>query len=208
MKTVVCFGDSNTWGYVPGTGERYPYPQRWTSVLQQELGGSFLVIPEGLNGRTTVFEDHVSGDRNGLRHLYTVLASHKPIDLIVIMLGTNDLKSRFSLHASEIAKAVGRLVSAAQVSDCGPGAEAPRILLCSPARIVYASLFADEFGGAEETSALLAEAYRQIAQQYGVGFLDAGEYAQSSPVDGIHWSAESHERFGRGAADAVRALLR
>jgi lysophospholipase L1-like esterase len=207
VKTVVCFGDSNTWGYVPGTGERYPYSQRWTSVLQQELGTSYLVIPEGLNGRTTVFEDPVSGDRNGLRHLYTVLASHKPIDLIVILLGTNDLKSRFSLHASEIAKAVGRLVSAARASDCGPGGADPAILLCAPARIVYSPAFADEFGGAEDTSAQLAEAYSQIARQQGVGFLDAGEYAESSPVDGIHWSADSHARFGRGAAEAVRSVL-
>ena len=99
MKTVVCFGDSNTWGYMPSGEGRYPFEKRWTTIVQRELGDNYFVIPEGLNGRTTVFEDPVEGDKSGLSHLSTILETHKPMDLIVILLGTNDLKNRFGLNA-------------------------------------------------------------------------------------------------------------
>jgi lysophospholipase L1-like esterase len=207
MKSIVCFGDSNTWGYTPGTGERYPYPKRWTSVLQRELGSGYLVIPEGLNGRTTVFEDPVSGDKNGLQHLKTVLESHKPIDLIVIMLGTNDLKNRFNLRASEIARAARQLVEAVLRSECGPGGTCPAIILASPAPIVHSESTSDEFSGAIDTSKLLKKTYQELADTLAVPCIHAGDYVSSSPVDGIHWSAEAHERFGTGIAGLIRTIV-
>ena len=95
MKTIVCYGDSNTYGYNPENGFRYEYEERWTTILQKELKDSAIVIPEGLNGRTTSFEDELRPGRNGATYLDPCLHSHGPIDLVVLMLGTNDLKIRF-----------------------------------------------------------------------------------------------------------------
>ena len=97
MKTVLCYGDSNTWGYIGGTGERFAPEVRWPGVLQAALGGAYRVIEEGLNGRTTVFDDSIEEGRNGETYLRPCLQTHAPIDLVILMLGTNDLKRRFSL---------------------------------------------------------------------------------------------------------------
>jgi len=109
MKTVLCYGDSNTWGYDPTSKERFAPETRWTGVLAESLGVAFRVIEEGLNGRTTVWDDPIEGHKNGQTYLVPCLASHKPIDLVVLMLGTNDLKMRFSVPADDIARGVGLL---------------------------------------------------------------------------------------------------
>src|SRR5688572_13370016 len=105
MKTILCFGDSNTWGYVPGTGKRYPRSERWPGVLQETLGNEFLIIEEGLNARTTTMDDPIRGGaiKNGLTYLRPCLESHAPIDLVLLLLGTNDLKHRFGLSAYDVA---------------------------------------------------------------------------------------------------------
>ena len=97
MRRILCFGDSNTWGYDPATGERFDEQTRWTGVLQAALGGDYTVIEEGLNGRTTVWDDPIEGHKNGHEYLVPCLETHRPLDLVVLMLGTNDLKRRFSL---------------------------------------------------------------------------------------------------------------
>lgn len=104
MKTIVCYGDSNTYGYNPENGFRYEYEERWTTILQKELKDSAIVIPEGLNGRTTSFEDELRPGRNGATYLDPCLHSHGPIDLVVLMLGTNDLKIRFQATPTDIGK--------------------------------------------------------------------------------------------------------
>ena len=121
----MCFGDSNTWGYSPTTGQRYPANVRWTGVLQAELGSDYHVIEEGLNGRTTVWEDPIEGDKVGKRHLPVLLQSHAPLDLVVVMLGTNDLKMRFSAHASDIAAGAGLLVDIIMASGAGKDGASP-----------------------------------------------------------------------------------
>ena len=103
----MCFGDSNTWGYDPATRTRHAYEDRWTSVLQSSLGDDYRIVAEGLNGRTATFDDPVEGDRNGRRHLHILLDSHAPLDLVIVMLGTNDLKKRFSAPPCDIATGVG-----------------------------------------------------------------------------------------------------
>ena len=120
MKTVMCYGDSNTWGYNPATQQRYPRDERWTGVLQELLGADYRVIEEGLNGRTTVWDDPIEGYKNGREYLIPCLESQKPLDLVIIMLGTNDLKLRFSLPAYDIAEGAGVLVEIAQKSQAGP----------------------------------------------------------------------------------------
>ena len=104
MKTIVCYGDSNTYGYNPENGFRYEYEERWTTILQKELKDSAIVIPEGLNGRTTSFEDELRPGRNGATYLDPCLHSHGPIDLVVLMLGTNDLKDPFSGNTNRYRK--------------------------------------------------------------------------------------------------------
>ena len=110
LKEVLCYGDSNTWGYNPITKERYEKDERWTGVLQNALGNDYHVIEEGLNGRTTVWDDPIEGFKNGKTYLIPCLETHKPLDLVIIMLGTNDLKKRFSLSAYDIAQGAGVLI--------------------------------------------------------------------------------------------------
>lgn len=95
-KRVLCFGDSNTWGYIPASGKRHPVGIRWTTLLQEKLGSDFEVIEEGLNSRTTDMNDPKHVGKNGLAYLRPCLETHDPIDLIILMLGTNDMKERFN----------------------------------------------------------------------------------------------------------------
>ncbi|MFZ4768284.1 MAG: GDSL-type esterase/lipase family protein, partial [Roseimicrobium sp.] len=137
MKTILCYGDSNTWGFVPESiteafPRRHPRDVRWTGVLQRELGAEYHVIEEGQNGRTTVHDDPINLHRNGRTYLPACLESHKPIDLVVLMLGTNDLKAMFGLSAPEIAAGAGQLATVILRSDTGPHATAPKILLVAP----------------------------------------------------------------------------
>ena len=118
MKTILCYGDSNTWGYVPGSGKRYVENQRWTGVMQNLLGDSFRVIEEGLNARTTVLDDPTRAFRNGKEYLIPCLDSHAPIDVIILMLGTNDLKHRFGLSAFDIGANIATLIEMMRQSSC------------------------------------------------------------------------------------------
>ena len=133
MKTILCYGDSNTWGYNPQTKKRYPYPLRWTSILQKELGSNYEVIAEGLNARTTIWDDPLQGKYlNGQRFLFTCLHTHKPLDLVIIFLGTNDLKERFQASALKVAQGVLTLVEIIKTSQTGPEKTSPEILVIIP----------------------------------------------------------------------------
>ena len=132
MKRILCFGDSNTWGQDPLTGERLGKDIRWPGVLAKDLGPSCEIIEEGMNGRTTVWDDPIQGYANGQDYLVPCLKSHRPLDLVIIMLGTNDLKNRFSLSARDIAKGAAVLVGIVFKSDCGVKQAAPKVLLVAP----------------------------------------------------------------------------
>ncbi|MGQ9500504.1 MAG: SGNH/GDSL hydrolase family protein [Anaerolineae bacterium] len=207
MKTILCYGDSNTWGYNPLNAERYPRDVRWTGVLARELGSDYYVIEEGLNGRTTVWDDPIEGYKNGKEYLIPCLETHRPLDLVVLMLGTNDLKMRFSLSAYDIAQGVGVLVDIIQKSAAGPGGSAPQVLLIAPPPVAQLSEFAEMFEGAAEKSRRLAQHYQVIAAQYGCAFLDAGAVIVSSDVDGIHFDPPEHRKLGLAVAQRVKELL-
>lgn len=207
MKTVVCFGDSNTWGYHPATKERYGRDERWAGVLRNTLGEEYLVIEEGLNGRTTVWDDPIEGYKNGKEYLIPCLETHKPLDLVIIMLGTNDLKKRFSLSAFDIAKGAGVLVSIAQRSETGPNGHAPKVLLLAPPPVAKLGDFVEMFEGSEEKSRKLGQYYRQVAEELGCAFLDTSEVITSSDVDGIHFDLDEHRKLGEKVAEIVRTLL-
>lgn len=214
MKTILCYGDSNTYGYDPATGFRYPYEQRWTTILQERLGNSVLVIPEGLNGRTTCFEDEIRPGRNGFSYLEPCLHSHSPIDLVVLMLGTNDLKIRFQLTPTDIGKAVDRLirtilsVTPQKRLDGMPA----KILLMSPPHLGenLCEIPSGEEMGFErgiKYSRRLAPVYEEWARFHGIEFLDAVRYARASDLDACHLSAESHHSLGEAVAAKCAEIL-
>jgi len=203
MKTVLCFGDSNTWGYDPSSASRFPLEKRWPSVLASRLGAGYLVIPEGLNGRTTVWEDPVELDKKGSTQLPSCLESHKPIDLLVIMLGTNDLKLRFGVGPLDIASGAQRLARIALASATGPDEGPPAILLVVPPPIFEVGPFAEMFAGGAAKSKRLAECFRTEAAELELPTLNAGDFVESSPLDGIHLSAEGQRALGNAVADWV-----
>ena len=205
MKSVLCFGDSNTFGTAPmpalGQELRWRFDQRWPGVLhgelQGELGSGWRVVEEGLPGRTIGRDDPVEGaDRNALRYLPACLQSHRPLDAVVFMLGTNDLKARFHLGADDIAHGVHGLIDAVLVNS-RPEAPAPRILVISPAPVLERGCLAGFFTGAEAQAPHVAAAMAEVCRSRGVDHLDASRHIQVSPMDGVHLDADAHHTLGR-----------
>src|SRR3984885_324472 len=207
MPVIVVFGDSNTWGYDPATGARFPRAQRWPSILQRELGPDFEVIAEGLNGRTTVHDDPIEPYRCGADALPPCLMSHAPVDLVILALGCNDLKKRFSVSAFDVAEGAGRLVFLTRAYGQGPNARPPKVLLIAPPPFAKLTDYAEMFVGGTEKSRLLGQRYREVAEREGAGFLDAGAVIRCSDHDGIHYEADQHELLGWSAAKAAREAL-
>lgn len=208
MKTILCYGDSNTWGADPASGNRFPKAVRWTGVLQRELGDAFAVIEEGLGGRTTVFDDPIYDYRNGKEYLIPCLYSHAPLDMVAIMLGTNDLQLRFARSAADIASGAGVLVGIAQRSGAGPYGGAPKVLLMAPPPLGKLSVDDLElFEGGEAKSRRFAQQYRRVATSWGCEFLDAGDVIVSSDLDGVHFEASEHQKLGWAVAEVVRKML-
>ena len=206
MKTILCYGDSNTWGYDPKSMTRYPRDTRWTGILRNTLGDGYLVIEEGLNGRTTVWDDPIELDKNGATYLRPCIQTHKPMDLVIIMLGTNDLKTRFSLNAYDIASGAGVLVDMVQKSETGIDGKAPEVLLIAPPPTVPLPT-TEIFGGSREKSLGFSKQYRRVAIEKKCHYLDAGEHIESSPIDGIHFEVDMHEKLGLAIAAKVREIL-
>ena len=207
MKTILCYGDSNTRGYIPGSGERYPRDVRWAGVLRDELGDRYEVIEEGLNGRTTVWNDPIEGYKNGKTYLIPCLETHQPLDLVIMMLGTNELKKRFSLSTYDIAEGVRVLVNIVQKSEAGPDGAPPKLLLMAPPPVAKLTEFVEMFEGAEVKSRRFSEHYRRIAEEQGCEFFDTSEVIVSSDIDGIHFEAGEHQKLGKAVADLVRKIL-
>jgi lysophospholipase L1-like esterase len=207
MAVIVAFGDSNTWGFDPATATRFAPEARWTGVMRRELGASHSVIEEGLNGRTTVFTDPIEPDRRGADYLPPCLRSHAPLDLLIIALGCNDMKMRFSASPGDIANGAERLILMTRAEPAGPNGAPPKILLVAPPPLVKLTAFAEMFQGATEKSRVLGARYREIAERHKVGFVDAGEFIACSPLDGIHYEADQHAILGRVMAEAVRMTL-
>lgn len=207
MKRLLCYGDSNTWGYDPATKDRLDERRRWTGVLSEALGDEYTIIEEGLSGRTTVWDDPIEGHKNGHTYLIPCLESHQPVDLVILMLGTNDLKQRFSLPACDIAAGARILVRVIQGSQSGRNGKAPPVLLLAPPRIGRLSDFAEMFAGAGEKSRQFSELYRRVATEQGCTYFDTSTIVAASELDGIHLKAGEHRKLGQALAVQVRGLL-
>lgn len=205
-KGILCYGDSNTWGYVPGgDGARHPSHIRWPGVLSKLLRTNYRITEEGLCGRTTVWDDPLSPgiERNGLKTLGAILDTHKPLELVIIYLGVNDLKTRFSAQPVDIASGVELLARIAANTAFGPPdtGRAPDVLVvCPPTIWEVQSEFGPVFKGGREKSEGLRTAFHKMAKRTQVPLMYAEDFIHSDTTDGIHLSAESHGILGQEVA--------
>jgi lysophospholipase L1-like esterase len=204
MRTVLCYGDSNTWGYDPATGTRLPRESRWPVRLQRALGDEWEVIAEGLNGRTASRDDPIWEGRNGATYLLPCLRTHMPLDLVVIYLGTNDVGMRYSLRAEDVAECVGRLVRIVRTSEAGPDGSAPELLVVCP----------PPFGRMEpqyelevEKSRELGPAFAVTCTELGCELLDLNGVAAYSDLDGYHLDADGCAAVAGAVEERLRRMF-
>ncbi len=214
-KSILCYGDSNTFGHRPMDGQRYPYGVRWTSLLAENLGKDFQVIEAGLNSRTTVIDDEVEKYRNGLKYIDVVVEMNWPLDLVILMLGTNDMKVRYQAQAVDIAEGARSIVREIRRlhQEIRPD-WMPQILLVSPLLVGEKirdglSDCSEGFGGerAYWLSRELAPLYQQVAREEGCHFLDAGSVASAGTADALHLEEEGHRDLAAAMEAKVREIF-
>lgn len=214
-KSILCYGDSNTFGHRPMDGQRYPYGVRWTSLLAENLGKDFQVIEAGLNSRTTVIDDEVEKYRNGLKYIDVVVEMNWPLDLVILMLGTNDMKVRYQAQAADIAEGARSIVREIRRlhQEIRPD-WMPQILLVSPLLVGEKirdglSDCSEGFGGerAYWLSRELAPLYQQVAREEGCHFLDAGSVASAGTADALHLEEEGHRDLAAAMEAKVREIF-
>lgn len=218
MKNILCYGDSNTWGYIAGTmnstlllGKRFDFHTRWTGLLQMKLGNNYHVIEEGLNSRTTAHDETWISrtSRNGLKDLPLILEMHYPLNYVVFMLGTNDLKKQFNLSAKQITQGMHKLIQLVKNSHFGPDFFAPRIILIAPSPIFTVNDAAMQ-SFYDENSALksqeLGKYFEELAHMEQCAFLNAGEFVRISPLDGIHLDEQSQEKLAMAIFEKIKSL--
>ena len=210
MITVLAYGDSNTYGYNPRTGLRYPDDIRWTGLLSSHLGNGYRVIEEGCNGRTTIYDDPIDGWKNGLDYLKPCLHSHKPVDIVIMMLGTNDLKSVFGLSAQQIAEGAGVLVDTIQRFSLEKYGRQPKIVLISPPEIgagISSSPFYGSFlEDATNRSRQFPRYYKEVAEKYGCVYFNAAEWIKPSKVDSLHLDPKAHRILAERLSEVIKGI--
>lgn len=207
-KTILCYGDSITWGYNPDNYDRMTSNERWSGLLGNGLGDNYNIIEEGLNGRTTVWDDPLYQDcKNGLKYLIPCLNSHRPIDLCILLLGTNDMKKRFGLSAMEIAGGISVMIEVIKHSETGPHGLAPKILLMAPPYIKRLNNFPEEFADSYNISRQLPDHYAQIAKDNRCEFLDTSKIIEASEIDGVHPDVEEHHQLANAVIKKVKIIM-
>jgi len=209
MKTILCYGDSNTWGYIAETGKRYPRHIRWPGVLQNTLGENVDIIEEGLPGRTTVWDEPFRQGRNGKAFLATLLESHAPIDLVIIMLGTNDMKHIYSSTAYYAACGVRELVNIVK-NTIGAYAAPSQVLIISPPIMEWMSesIKLEFHRDIEKESRDFAKRYYEVAKECGCFFLDSSNIVENNFADGVHLGEKEHIALGKSVAKLVEETLK
>lgn len=213
-KRIMCFGDSLTWGFLPvAEGQpsvRYPFEQRWTGVLAAELGDGVEIVEEGLNGRTAA-GDPTDPRLAAAQYLPAALASHLPLDLVIVMLGTNDSKSFLHREPADVGAAMAVLLGMIRHSNGGIGTDypAPKALLMAPPPTsdIPHPWFATVYGGSREKLIGIRDAYAALADFNKIDFLDAGSVVSTEGVDGVHFTAENNRDLGVAVAKKVRSIL-
>lgn len=215
-KHILCFGDSNTHGYCAESfdcadgGDRFNEDERWTRLLEKQLGESYLVLEEGLGGRTTVYHDPLTEGMCGLDVLFPIMMSHEPIDLLVIMLGTNDTKERFGVTPECIGVGMERLINKAKFINAWRNNQ-PNILLIAPPHILEEMCSGPFYGimgtGCVEKSRKLALFYKVIAERTGCHFLDAEHLAEFNKTDGMHLTRKGHADLAAHLASTIPDMV-
>lgn len=211
-KTILCFGDSNTHGTMAlrdmNDIRRFPKQHRWPNVMAAELGEGYDVISEGHPARTSALDDPIEGaHKNGLRILPALLQSHRPVDLVIVLLGTNDLKLRFSLSALDIALALEQLAVANRTYGVSSDGTAPKVLFVSPVPVEEVGFLGEMFAGGAVKSRQLAKHLQAISDRQGADFLDIAGVAEVDMADGVHWTAEGQMAVGSAIAAKVREIF-
>jgi lysophospholipase L1-like esterase len=214
-RRILCFGDSLTWGWIatpegPPT-TRFSYPERWTGVMASKLGSDYEIVEEGLNARTTSIDDPVDPRLNGSAYLPAALASHFPLDLVIIMLGTNDTKSYYRRTPYEIAVGMSKLIGQVLTSAGGLGTvyPAPKALVVAPPPLAPLPdpWFQGMFEGGRDKTVELANQYRALASFMKVDFFDAGSVISTDGVDGIHFTEKNNLDLGNALANKAAEIF-
>ena len=211
IRRILCFGDSLTWGFDPETRARFPRESRWPGVMQRILGPDYEIIEEGQCGRTIATDDPAEGEKNGLKYVGPCMESHTPFDLMIIMLGSNDLKRKFSYPPIDVAGEMRRFLEKVTSYLHFHTDRTAQVFLIAPPHIgenIRDSWLGDMFGYeyGREKSMELAGWYEQLAQLFGTQYLNAADYVQVSPVDACHMDAENQRKLGQVLAERVREL--
>jgi len=216
MKTILCFGDSNVWGGIPGAFDpvtglagRHPKNKRWTAILQRTLGDEYDVVVDGINARTTTLDEIIPGRpyKNGLAQLPVSLEIHYPIDLVIFWIGTNDTKIQFKRGAENIKEGARKLIQCVKSSNKGSSAKPPQILLIAPQPIIKVQNLHPQLDDSSiEKSNNIGLLYQQLAQEEKCEYLNAGLLIQSSSIDGVHLDEFANEVLGKSIADKVREI--
>ena len=219
MKNILCFGDSNTWGSIAGStnlefmlAKRFDYDVRWTGALQNLLGTNYHVVEAGLNGRNTSFDETwiVRPSRNSLATLPGILEMHYPLDLVILMLGTNDLRIQFNASVARVFEGMKNLIKLIKQSHFGINFSSPNVMIVAPAPIFKVDLpsFNTFF---DETSVVksheLAKSYEALAKEEQCDFLDAGKFVKVSADDGIHIETESHRHLAEAIMQKIKQIF-
>lgn len=207
VKKVLCFGDSNTWGFIPKTGERYSPKVRWTGLLQDRLGDDFEVIEEGLNARTTDIDDPKNIGKNGLKYLIPCLQTHNPLDIVVLFLGTNDLKERFNRQPKQVASGINKLIDTILEFSFSSTYHTPHLVLICPS-IVDESVdgVKEKYLGAERKSKELPKLYSKIAKDRNLHYINLQEHLSPSKSDGYHFDKTAHSKVCDLLHDMIKIL--
>ncbi len=211
MKKILVYGDSLTWGSVPGEPKQHNAQTRWPNVMSSVLGENYEVTTDGLRGRLTAYDEHLADcNRNASQTLPTALYSHAPLDLVILFLGTNDMQPHIAGTSIAAMQGMRRLVTIVQNHFAGPDIPNPKVLIVSPPRLckTHDEFYTDFFEGTIEQSYKLAEYFQQIAQEKDCSFFDAGSVAQTSPIDGVHLDAQNTINIGKALAPIVEEILK